>query len=228
MTESPDPKSPKLFTLFPGKNYDGLIVRYPFDSDSRMEYSFAEAAERLAATYEGRPADDAILFPWLFLYRHAIELSLKESIRLSAALRRNAGENDERLGSRVVRERLRSKHRHSIGALVHELNQHLRALGLALLPGDTMRMLTALATADPKGESFRYAGSLPDSQDAMDFYEFSAAVKEAYSITSATYDMLDYYASQQADWLEDMRALEREYEADMQADFESEMRAYED
>jgi len=219
MTDRRRVGSSALFNLYPGTHYDGPIVRYPYDTDARLEYCFADAADRLASTYQGRPQDDAILYPWLYLYRHAIELALKESIWLAARLRRNNGETDERLETEAVRLRLRTKDKHSIGALVHELNTHLAALDQPLIPKDAMKMLTALATADPAGEAFRYTGGLPDSQDAMDFHELNAAVKEAYGMTSATYDVLDEYASVQADWLEDMRQIQAEYDAEMRAEY---------
>lgn len=224
MTNHGKPTDGRLFRLYPGTQYDGLIARYPVDSDLRLEYCFADAAERLASTYRGQASDDAILYPWLYLYRHAIELALKESIRLAARLRRNNGEADELLKDESVRTRLRSKHKHSIGALVNEMNAHLSALEQPQLPKDTMRMLTALAKADPAGEAFRYAGSLPATQDAMDFYQLSAAVKEAYGIASATYDVLDHYASVQADWLEDMHQMQVDFDAEMRAEYEADMR----
>ena len=225
MTSRHSTGSSRLFKLYPGTHYDGLIVRYPYDTDSRLEYCFADAADRLASTYQGLPNDDSILYPWLYLYRHAIELALKESIRLAARLRRNNGELDESLEADTVRERLRIKHRHSIGALVNELNGHLIALDQPQLPKDTRKMLTTLATADPTGEAFRYSGSLPDEQDAVDFYQLTDAVKKAYGITSATYDMLDHYASLQADWLEDMHSMHADFDAEMRAEYEAEMRA---
>lgn len=219
MFDNKRPRDLTLFSLYPGESYDGLIVRYAHDTDARLEYQFADAAERLAASYRGQPQDDAILYPWLFLYRHAIELSLKESVRLAARLRRNNGEDDTRLDQDEVNTRLRLKHRHSLGGLLNELNEHLRALVLPLLPGDTMKMLTALATADPRGEAFRYAGSLPNTQDTMDFHQLNEAVKEAYGITSATIDVLDHYAEAQGDWLEEKHQIE----AEMRAEFEQEM-----
>lgn len=219
MTDSKKPRRVTLFSLHPGENYGGLIVRYPHDTDGRIEYDFADAAERLAASYRGEPSDDAILYPWLFLYRHAIELSLKQSIRLAAGLRRANGERDSSLEAEAVNERLRRKHGHRLGALLSELNEHLEILGVSSLPPKTIEILTALAEADPNGVSFRYAGSFPDTQDAMDFPQLNAAVKEAYGITSATIDVLDVYAQGQADWLDEKHQLE----AEMRAEFEHDM-----
>jgi hypothetical protein len=50
--------SPALFTLFPATKHHGLIVRYPFEDDSRLSCQFAQAAARLATTYVGDPRDD--------------------------------------------------------------------------------------------------------------------------------------------------------------------------
>jgi hypothetical protein len=86
LTTSPQPSDDRrrdFFTEFPATDYDSLIVRYSGDQDGRFGSCFAEAADRLAASYRGGAPDDALLLPLLYLYRHAIELDLKHSIRFA-------------------------------------------------------------------------------------------------------------------------------------------------
>jgi hypothetical protein len=215
------PEQAVLFTLFPATTHARLIVRYPFQTDSALAMQFAEAADRLAQSFLGRPIDDAILLPWLYLYRHAIELSLKSSIKYAAGLRRNNGEQDLKLDPGAVADRLKRKHAHSLGALVNELNEHLGALELSKIPRATMKLLTVLGMADPSGEAFRYVGNLPVTQDHIDFPRLTAAMKEAYGIASSALDLLDHYGQLQTEWLDEMHQIE----ADMRADFEADMQA---
>lgn len=62
-------------------------MRYPYQDDSDVEFGYAEAARRLAASFRGQPIDDAILMPFMYLWRHAVELSLKQQIKYAATLR---------------------------------------------------------------------------------------------------------------------------------------------
>jgi hypothetical protein len=211
--------SPALFTLFPATKHHGLIVRYPFEDDSRLSVQFARAAERLATTYVGDPRDDEILLPWLYLYRHAIELTLKSSIRVAAQLRRNNGEDADDLEYDQVAKRLRRKHGHKLGPLVEDLNVQLQALELDTVPDDTMRIIELLNLADPGGMAFRYSDELPQRQDHMDFPSLNAALHDAYEVVSAAEHMLDHYGQNQADWL----AYKHEVEAEMRAEFGEDM-----
>src|SRR5262245_61150739 len=96
MSTSPTTPSPRrdILTAFPATAYKRLIVRYAHENDGRLGSCFADAADRLASTYRGRPADDAMLLPFLYLYRHALELDLKHSIRFAARVRRTEGHAD--------------------------------------------------------------------------------------------------------------------------------------
>jgi hypothetical protein len=204
-----------IFTEFPAGGHDGLIVRYPDRGDGVLGWFFADAADRLAASHRGAPADDALLLPFLYLYRHAIELDLKRDIRFAAKLRRNNGEADPRLGPQAVNERLKNKHGHRLMALVDELDDHLRALQQPIFPTEVRRMFTLIATSDPRGEAFRYPGELPDSQDYIDFPKLAAALKESYRIGSAAYDALSAYEEYQRAMLAEQYHLEAEYSEDI-------------
>lgn len=153
--------------------------------------------------------------PFLYLYRHAIELDLKPAIRLAARLRRNNGESEESLLPDAVAERLQKKHGHRLMALVAELDGHLTALHLFTLPKDVRRLFTLVHSSDPSGESFRYGSGLPNSQDQIDFPAPAAAPKQAYDISSATSIMLNAYEDDQSVMLDEQRASEAEYAADV-------------
>lgn len=200
-----------ILTEFPASTYQHLIVRWGHrHDDSSVAFGFAEAADRLAESCSGEPRDDTILLPFLYLYRHAIELELKTQIHLAAKLRRTAGAPDPDLAYAAVKTRLKDKHGHRLMALVAEFNSHLTALELESVPADVNKILQRISSADPHGESFRYAGSLPESDDRIDFNALHEALKYAYSMVSAAGDMLSEYA----DYLDDMMADYRAAEAD--------------
>ena len=229
---SAPPPRRDVFTQFAATGHDGLIVRYPDSDDGRLSSCFAGAADRLFASYEGGAPDDALLLPYLYLYRHAIELDLKHSIRFAARLRRNNGEKDPELESAMVVERLQWKHGHRLMALVDELDRHMRALEQDVLPASVRRTFTLIAATDPRGESFRYSGSLPDSQDYIDFPKLATALSEAYLVASAASDILSAVEDYQQEALAEQYAVQAEYEAEaraeeaaMQAEYEAEARA---
>jgi hypothetical protein len=212
-------KSPHLFKVFANNDHQSLIVRYPYQDDSDVEFGYVEAAKRLAASFKSQPIDDTILMPFMYLWRHAVELSLKQQIKLAARLRRANGEQDEVLDP----ERLRGwlNRTHSMRALATELAGHFAQLDLPEMPKDTSRALSWLIEADPNGQTFRYSGGLPDTQDFIDFHALSTCLEETYNIVSAGIDVLWAYSEAQEDFL----AERREFEAEMRAEYEAEMRA---
>jgi len=138
--------SPHLFKVFPGNDPRSLIVRYPFQDDSDVEVGFAEAAKRLAQSFSGEPIDDVILMPFLFLWRHAIELSLKDQIKTAITFRKLNGDDDPSLNKDEVVARLTKTHR--IGQLAKELAGHFSRLDLPAMPAETGRTLEWLVAAD--------------------------------------------------------------------------------
>lgn len=214
-----EPTSPLIFSKFPGASSNHLIQRWGPRSDSRLSYEFAASARRLAGTHVGQPVDDELLLPMMYLYRHAIELALKEAIQLAAYIRRSGGDEDTFLSSDTVTSRLKKRHRHSIGALVNELNLHLEKLELPRLPADTNRVLQYLAAADSSGESFRYTGTLAGSGENIDLPSLATALDETYAMTSAATDVLENYEETQSEWLEVQREMRADYEAEMRSEF---------
>jgi len=201
-------------------------VRFPYQDDSDVEFGFAEAARRLAATFSAQPIDDVILLPFLFLWRHAIELSLKVQIRYAARLRRLNGDDEDKLGAEAVGARLIKTHR--IGQLARELAEHFANLDLPAMPQETKRTLDWLVAADPNGLAFRYSGELPDTQDFIDFAQLSKSLEETYNMVSLGLDVLSAYGESQDEFLAIQQEQRAEFEAEMRAEYETEMRQHMD
>jgi hypothetical protein len=212
-------QSPHLFKVFASQDRESLIVRYPYQDDSDVEFGYVEAARRLAASFRGQPIDDTILMPFMYLWRHAVELSLKQQIKYAAKLRRANGEDDATLDPEKLRGWLNRTH--SMRDMATELAGHFAHLDLPEMPSDTRRTLSWLIEADPKGQTFRYSGGLPDTQDFIDFHALAQCLEETYNMVSAGIDVLAAYGEAQEDFL----AERREFDAEMRAEYEAEMRA---
>ncbi|MGB7961476.1 MAG: hypothetical protein WCF12_00755 [Propionicimonas sp.] len=207
-----------VFTAFPASDYGNLIVRYPDANDGRLAASYAEAANRLAGTFRGQAPDDALLLPFLFLYRHAIELELKYAIRYAVRLRRNEGETDPSLESDALDQHLKGKLKHRLMALVGEIDKHLLALNLETVPPKVRKTLELIHSTDLVGESFRYPGSLADEQDQIDFVALATAIHDAYQTVATEVDMLSVIEDYQYDAGEEQRAFEAELRGDFEGD----------
>lgn len=203
-----------FFGQFPAAGTEGLIVRRPMPDLAALAYGYAEAADRLASTHKGRAPDDVILLPYLYLYRHACELTLKSAILRATYVRRVRGDADDSLQVTAVVERLKANLRHRLVALMDELDTHMLALGVERLPKSTRKVLQDLAALDPKGESFRYAEGLPDRQDYMDFTKLSVTVEDGYQVASCAVDIL----GEVEEYYRDLRGEAAQAEADLLAE----------
>jgi hypothetical protein len=160
-----------------------------------LTHCFSDAAERLADSYRGEAHDDALLLPFLYLYRHAFELNLKSCITTAAACRILQGDHDPALEPAEVQRRLHHVHGHKVMSLFEELERHLAALGLKRMPKRSRTLHTWVSNTDPRGESFRYPASLPgtlgDSQDNVDFLTLREALLDGFNLAQGAHSMLD-------------------------------------
>lgn len=169
---------------------DHLIDFDPDMSEREVALSYEGAATRLAASYSGKPDDDLILMPLLFLWRQAIELTLKATIRELCALRRKQGDSDPGLLPEKVDHKLRKKIRHSISELTIELGQQLQAAGADALPEDVLDTLDFFAEIDNAGTGFRYANVLESQAARTNFITLNDRLKDTALLLTATIDVV--------------------------------------
>lgn len=181
------PKS--LFTEHPAADQSTLIQYNEYTMDARLLMTgYADAARRLKASYTAEPWDDVILLPFMFVWRQAIELVLKENIRGLAEMRRQSEGSNSFLARDAVAKRLRSKIGHDLIELIKEQDTHIAALGLQTIPQPVLETLSLLAALDNGGTGFRYAGVLHASSANIDFETIATALEEAFSLLEVVID----------------------------------------
>jgi hypothetical protein len=112
---------------------DGVLIGGMSSPSERLglAHAYAEAAANLvdAALTSGEPW--RLQFPIFYLYRHALELYLKDALP-------------------------QSRWGHSLAPLIHEFEEFLREERRGAVPAHVREDLLTLAAMDPDGQSFRY------------------------------------------------------------------------
>lgn len=183
--------SSQLFDSFPTQIQSQLIVHWPHLTDANLAVFYAESADRLANSYEGKPQDDMILLPFLMLYRQAFELQLKVFTKYLAAVRKKHREpHNPDLDAGTIEAKLRSRQiGHKLEPLQQEMLSHFNALQLAeSFPADVSNLIDMLDAADGPGTFFRYAGNLPTRQINIDFVEMFTLFHDQFLMLRAAED----------------------------------------
>jgi len=195
--------APSIFSAFPAENDEHLIMRWGKHFRS-IPYEFSAAARRLASTLTGDPTDDALLHPLLYLYRHAIEMAMKQSILDAAELRRFRGESDPDLDEAALTKRLNTKIRHNLTLLLDEYDAQLAAARLQALPEGTRRGIQLIVNADPVGNSFRFPVEFFGSEH-INFVALSNFLDETFHTVDATVDVIAAARDIEQDYQETLR-----------------------
>jgi len=178
-----------LFSAHPSTSQSSLIQFNEFMMNSALiAVGYADAARRLRHSYKAEPWDDVMLLPFMFVWRQAIELALKNNIRDLAELRRQGGDADPLLEKKTVRKRLQFKIGHDLEKLIEEQRTHVAALGLQNIPDDVDQTLGLLAALDNGGTGFRYAGTLAVPSADIDFQTIASALDDAFRLLEVVID----------------------------------------
>jgi hypothetical protein len=178
-----------LFSAHHATNQSNLIQYNEFTMNSALVMiGYADAARRLRDSYSAEPWDDVILLPFMFVWRQAIELALKDNIRHLAELRRQGGASDPNLARTNVKNRLRNKLGHNLEKLIDEHQLHVAALGLQEIPDDVLETLRLLAALDNGGTGFRYAGILRAPSADINFETISTALDDSFQLLRLVID----------------------------------------
>jgi hypothetical protein len=189
-------------SLSDAEHFGDLAFVGHYDGDAGLAEGFAEAAEAIfSAGQDQEWANDRLLLPIAYNYRHALELALKQAIR-DAAECRQLGGDDPGLTAEALEAHFKQKQRHRLGPLAQQLAGLLADLNLDELPPDTTHLLHSLHQLDPTGEAFRYEGHLKTSASHVDVTRLVERFRDAFGIIhGGVLAVLDQYA----DFLHEMR-----------------------
>ncbi|MFC0646296.1 hypothetical protein [Cellulomonas phragmiteti] len=137
----------------PGHALAGVVNWTPMASYGIDAHAFEEAATRLAGGWQDS-TDDALIKVILYLYRHAIELQLKDAIHIANMCVDSPYQELDKWYVRTAKHNLRELRER----LVELLSRN------ELFPDDPVleedspegRLLTELHEIDPKGDEFRF------------------------------------------------------------------------
>ncbi|HBV09075.1 hypothetical protein ACFO7V_01675 [Glutamicibacter bergerei] len=213
--------TPRIFEMFPSQNYWDSVVHFAHLDLDAIELGYAEAAKRIANSVSGKEAyDDLVLIPFMFLWRHAIELSLKNQIREALTLKSWTDATGATADLQRLTPILNSKH--NLKVLFDELQDLFAWHNLDKFPDEARKTLVWLADSDPTGQAFRYAGSADNDQSHVDFPGLSTGLESTYRLISAGADILGELAGYLEDELEEERYAAAEARAEFMAELEAE------
>jgi hypothetical protein len=195
-------RAPRLLSAHPAIVQTEMIQLGGPRDDRRIARDFAAAGRRLAASHTGEPSDDEILLPMLYLYRHAIELALKEAILEATHLRRIRGEDDPQLTYKATKERLQDECGHKIAGLRDELNLQLHLLSLQPIRPDVAKHLEWINLLDWNGSELRYTNQSSYWQGDIDLPGLVSTLKEIEPHISAVYDTIEHEIEAYEEWQE--------------------------
>lgn len=189
----PTPKSTAVMGSAPATTYRNLIVRYAHKDAGDFAFFYEESAKRLASTFSGKPEDDTMLLPFLYLYRQAVELRLKSHIQYFASVRMNYVDGvTPALRDAASAEWLRKKFGHKLDRLLAETKVHYEVLSEGRpFPPEMEKFVLAFHEDDAGGVGFRYAGNLPNVQESADFPALADWLDTGYTNLALLEDEID-------------------------------------
>ncbi len=144
------PNRLRFFARFPSSEYKSRVVAYPGYDRAQYAIDFQHSASTLANSMAGKPEDDRLLMPVLFLYRHAFELRLKEMLaRLDVTPRAWGGRGLTQAQDRTSQ--------HSLKTLVDAYRNETAAMMEEEFPSGLLEVIYELHELDPGSLAFRYA-----------------------------------------------------------------------
>lgn len=160
--------------------------------------AFSETANRVAESYKANPADDAILMPYLTLYRQAFELLLKDMALSFGSFYRRTGSSLTEFSRENMDELIgQNGFGHSLHKSFAYFEKHFEALGFATqpLPVSLPRAVKLLHSTDPSGTNFRYPDEKLGEVLNINFPKLHEELQEAigwlWAVISYVDDALD-------------------------------------
>ncbi len=200
----------------PRRPLSEIAVLGGHEDDLTIAGGYLKVAEVAARYWIEHGPDDSMPIPILYNYRHAIELTLKWLIRLTARYLVRGGYTKENLRPEKLDRKLDT---HNVKQLADRLDRYLGLLEIRApdnrIDRASRQLLDWLDSEDETGQSFRYAivhdkhgprAARPD-QVNVNFYE---QLNELHQVAKLLYDgytgFLDDYEEVQQDYQEWLRS----------------------
>ena len=108
-------------SLSDAEHFGDLTFVGHYDGDAGLAEGFAEAAEAIFSAWQSLEwANDRLLLPIAYNYRHALELALKQAIRQALECCQLNGD-DPGLTAQALEAHFKQKQRHRLGPLAQQL-----------------------------------------------------------------------------------------------------------
>jgi hypothetical protein len=169
----------------------------PGAKDDVLAWGYAKAANLLVDHHAFGIAAVQLFWPIAYLYRHAVELRLKDCIRnaeLAITIRRARGKLTivQACRARKLAPAEKVLGAHALVPLLDALEARLPVLGCNRLPSSVRTVMQALDQLDRTGEAFRYAAKKDGTPALEENVNFSLErLKKVYNSMLRTLDRAD-------------------------------------
>lgn len=187
----------RLFESHPSENYATRIVRgFDFQENLQLVLAYQDAARRLAATFSSGAKGDLLLMPFLYLYRHAFELLLKEMLRSFVLLRVRCIDGEISDLEEVVSDEFMKSLSHRLYKIFNKVKMEYEKLQVGEpFPSTPEKLISKISEVDKNGESFRYSHQLRDEVNYIDFINLNQEFEREFNILLNLYYSIDGYFS---------------------------------
>jgi hypothetical protein len=132
------------------------------EDDTSLALGFAELAKIGIKDILSNGPLDFLVVPIIFNYRHALELVLKDAIRMAAGIvRKDREAYGQPISRRLLASRLEAdlsrREMHALGRLLDKLMYLLAEADMEPLPSETVKTIRQLHELDESGQTFRYS-----------------------------------------------------------------------
>lgn len=169
-----------------------LVQLNPYEDMGYFAMHYRECADRLAASHRGGdPRDDAILMPFLTLYRQAYELLLKDLALCIAAHRVHSGDHSSQYSRTNMEQTIRSRPwGHNLDTAFTWVTNEIDQLNLSDddMPDELTKAVELLHQIDPTGTAFRYPPENLSQSLNVDLKKLQTDLSDGYHWLEAVYD----------------------------------------
>lgn len=180
-----------LFDRHPNTSPSTLVMHNRIYSLGELSYAYYESALVVANQFDGQPKSDIFLRPYLFLMRHAFELSLKDGIIVLKELKIEHFAADPKVAFNYMSPiDYVTDIGHNLMKLLNEFKREYNSFDfMEQFPKGIATVLNLLHQADISSTEFRYG---TQSQDEPSYIDSESLCEELREQFRKLEDVIDY------------------------------------